>query len=61
MKFLTAKELAARWNCSCGALANRRMYGRQGPSFARVGRTVIYPMKSIAAWERKYPDLLQKK
>jgi hypothetical protein len=47
---LTPDELAGRWSCAKGSLANMRSAGR-GPAFVKVGTNVRYAMDDILAYE----------
>lgn len=51
-RFLKPKELALRWGCSVGTLANKRAAG-VGPMFTKIGSTVRYPLSGIQEYERK--------
>jgi hypothetical protein len=51
---LTAEEVSARW---CGrikavTLKNWRAAG-VGPPYVKAGGAVLYPTKSLAAWEKE--------
>lgn len=59
VKYLTTNELAERWGTSPFSLANMR-YTKRGPAFEHVGRTVIYYVKTIQAYELAHPQWLQK-
>ena len=50
MQFLTTAELAGRWRCSVGYLANLRCIGR-GIPFVRVGTKVLYPLSEVEKYE----------
>lgn len=52
--FLTPDEVVLRYRgeVSLGTLRNWRSSGR-GPGFAKVGRSVLYPLTSLEAWERE--------
>jgi hypothetical protein len=43
-------ELAERWNCSTGWLANSRS-ARTGPAFLKLGTRVVYRVEDIEAYE----------
>lgn len=47
---LTPKETAARLRVTIGTLSNWRVQGN-GPRFIKVGRKVLYPVASVAAYE----------
>jgi hypothetical protein len=51
-RFLTEDEIAARYRglVSAGTLRNWRAKGR-GPPFVKVGRSVLYPLAALEAWE----------
>lgn len=48
--YLTTRELAARWRCTEGHLANLRSRGQSVP-FYRLGRSVVYAIPDIESWE----------
>lgn len=48
--FLTEKELAARWKCAPGSLANERSRGT-GPRYYKINRLVRYNLADIEAYE----------
>lgn len=48
---LTPSDLAERWSCSTGWLANLRSAG-SGPPFAKVGSLVRYPLADVLAYEQ---------
>jgi hypothetical protein len=48
--FLTPPDLAERWHCSVGWLANLRSAGR-GPAWLRVGSKVLYSLDAVEAYE----------
>lgn len=60
--YLTTKQLAKRWNWNFRSLANQRCDGR-GPKSEKVGdgRTILYPIAEVEAYERTHPEVLQKK
>lgn len=60
MGIVTTSELARRWGKSLGALANMRLRGT-GPKFDRIGRTVLYSIDDIKAYEKCNPQVLQKR
>lgn len=49
---LTIKELAERWNMAPGSLSNWRVKG-MGPKYVKVGKTVLYPVAEVEAYERE--------
>lgn len=51
---LTAEDLEKRWKGEVvvGTLANWRSAGI-GPSYIKVGRAVLYPMRAVLDYERK--------
>ncbi|WEV72122.1 hypothetical protein [Bifidobacterium sp. ESL0790] len=57
--WLTSKDLAARWHCALGTLANWRYRG-YGPRFSKNGRVgshggqVLYDLADVARWERDH-------
>jgi hypothetical protein len=57
--YMTAKELAKRWGCHVGSLANQRWEDR-GPRYERIGRAVVYHISAVEAYEKAHPELLQK-
>ena len=52
-RYLSTKELAARWECSIHALERRRKHGT-GPPYVRLlgPRNVRYLLSDIEEWER---------
>jgi hypothetical protein len=52
-QFLTAEEVSARYRgeVSVGTLRNWRA-ARIGPSFVKVGKSVLYPATELDAWDR---------
>lgn len=50
---LTAKQLGERWHMAGGTLQNWRTKGF-GPKFIKWGKTVLYPITEIEAWEKKH-------
>ena len=54
MKFLTADEVCARYRSeiSLGTLSNWRSL-RIGPAFVKIGRSVLYPISELDAWDQK--------
>lgn len=59
IKFLTTKQLAARWGWNSGSIANMRAADR-GPKHERIGWTVVYAIADVEAYERRHPEVLQK-
>lgn len=51
-EFLTTKELAARWKLSNKTLNNWRGK-RTGPSFVKVGKSVLYRLDDVLAYEEE--------
>lgn len=49
---LTITELAVRWDMHPGSLSNWRVKG-YGPKYVKVGKTVLYPVSEVVAWEEK--------
>ena len=49
---LTTREVADRYRVKRGTLAMWRVRGK-GPCFIKVGRTVLYPIKDVEAFERR--------
>lgn len=47
---LTERELAQRWKCSSGWLANQRSSG-EGPPYLKLERLIRYRLADIAAYE----------
>jgi hypothetical protein len=52
--FLTVQEVVRRYRdeVSSGTLKNWRSQGR-GPPFVKVGRSPLYPLAGLEAWERE--------
>jgi len=52
-EFLTAEEVSARYRgaVSVGTLRNWRA-ARIGPTFVKIGKSVLYPMAELEAWDR---------
>jgi predicted DNA-binding transcriptional regulator AlpA len=51
---LSAAQLADRWGCSEGTLANWRCSGdEKGPRFIKMGRQVRYPLAEVERVERE--------
>lgn len=53
-RFLTPEEVSARYRggVSVGTLRNWRSM-RQGPSFVKIGKAVLYPLAELDAWDEK--------
>ena len=49
-QLLTSAELAERWGCSTGWLANMRSAG-VGPTFLKLGSNVRYRVPDVIAYE----------
>lgn len=47
---MTAADLADRWQCSAGWLANMRAAG-SGPTYLKLGSRVLYPLGAVEAYE----------
>lgn len=54
LAFLTEEEVSKRYRgaVSPGTLRNWRSK-RVGPPFLKVGKSVLYPMEGLLAWERR--------
>jgi hypothetical protein len=50
LELLAPPELAARWGCSVGHLANLRS-ARGGPNFLKLGGNVRYRLADVMAYE----------
>lgn len=50
---MTARELAARWGCSVGHLANLRCTGI-GPAYLKIGSAVRYRTSDLVAYEQAH-------
>lgn len=52
--YLTAEEVAARYRetISTGTLRNWRAM-RVGPPFVKIGKAVLYSVKSLDEWDKK--------
>jgi len=52
-KFLTPEEVSERYRggVSVGTLRNWRSM-RIGPPFAKIGKTVLYPIDELDAWDQ---------
>jgi hypothetical protein len=48
--YLKTADVAARWKCSPGWLANLRSRGL-GPSYTKLGSKVLYPLSAVEAYE----------
>jgi len=57
-KWLTPKELAARWGWHVNSLANQRAR-KQGPKFERIGRAVLYCRQSVMHYELAHPEVMR--
>jgi hypothetical protein len=53
-KFLTPEEVSERYRggVSAGTLRNWRAM-RIGPTFVKIGKTVLYPTSELDAWDQK--------
>lgn len=53
-EFLTPEEVADRYRgmLSVGTLRNWRSM-RMGPSFLKIGKSVLYPRRELEVWERQ--------
>jgi len=53
-KFLTPEEVAERYRggIAVGTLRNWRAM-KIGPSFVKIGKSVLYPISELEAWDRK--------
>jgi hypothetical protein len=53
-KFLTPEEVSERYRggISVGTLRNWRAM-RIGPTFVKIGKTVLYPTAELDAWDQK--------
>lgn len=53
-KFLTPEEVAERYRggISIGTLRNWRSM-RLGPSFVKIGKSVLYPIDELDAWDER--------
>lgn len=51
---LTTEEVAARYRglVSAGTLENWRAL-RIGPSFLKIGKAVLYPVRELEAWDER--------
>jgi hypothetical protein len=49
-ELLTPSELAERWGCSVGHLANCRC-ARLGPTYLKLGSSIRYRMADLLAYE----------
>lgn len=52
-KFLTPEEVSERYRggITVGTLRNWRGM-RIGPSFVKIGKTILYPIESLDEWDR---------
>jgi hypothetical protein len=52
--YLTPEEVVARYRglVTAGTLRNWRAM-RVGPSFAKIGKAVLYPIASLDAWDKR--------
>jgi hypothetical protein len=50
---LTARELAERWGCSVGHLANLRSAGL-GPAYLKIGTSVRYRVSDLLSYEQAH-------
>jgi hypothetical protein len=50
-RMLTQSELAYRWKCAPGSLANARSKGT-GPAYLKIGASVRYLLVDIEAYEQ---------
>jgi hypothetical protein len=48
---LTARELAQRWGCSVGHLANLRSAGL-GPAYLKIGTSIRYRASDLDVYEQ---------
>lgn len=53
-KFLTSEEVSARYRgeISVGTLRNWRAM-RIGPAYVKIGKSLLYPVEELEAWDRK--------
>lgn len=53
-KFLTPEEVSERYRggVSVGTLRNWRAM-KIGPSFVKIGKAVLYPIKELEAWDER--------
>jgi Helix-turn-helix domain len=53
-KFLTTEEVCERYRgeISVGTLRNWRAQ-RVGPSFIKIGKSVLYPVQALDEWDQK--------
>ena len=54
-EFLTTKELSARWHLSPKTLNNWRTK-QEGPSFVKVGKSVLYRITDIEQYKEEARD-----
>lgn len=50
--FLTAEQLATRWNTTPATLSQWRWNGR-GPIYTKIGRGILYHIEDIKQFERQ--------
>jgi hypothetical protein len=50
--FITANDLAARWNMPPSTLSQWRWNGR-GPEYFKIGRHILYKIEHIECFEEK--------
>lgn len=50
---ISSKDLADRWDCAIGTLANWRCK-KFGPKFFKLGKKVSYKISDIEAYEKKH-------
>ena len=51
--YLTQQELAVRWQISERTLEGWRSRQNNGPGWARIGRSVRYPLAAVEAFEHE--------
>lgn len=49
---MTIDELATRWGMHRGSLCNWRIKGK-GPKYVKVGKTILYPIEEVEAYEQQ--------
>jgi hypothetical protein len=49
-ELMTARQLAARWGCTVGHLANLRSLGA-GPTYLKIGGAIRYRVDDVGAYE----------
>lgn len=52
--YLTARQLAERWNISLNALYTNRSKGRPFPPGSRIGKLLHFPLTAVLEHERKH-------